>query len=279
MQDQGPEAEISEACFAEYITLIHKWTGITISQTRKAMLYGRLKRRMRALGHSTFESYLDYVRKTPDEKTPFIDLVTTNETYFFRTPRIWDYISKDFIPQWHQKNPMKTFRVLSGASSSGEEAHSLGILCQEFKEQRPHFQYQIVGTDISSRMVAEATDGKYSGRSIESFRHSPRFEKYMRADGDGFRVITEIKSRLEFRSHNLLNKFTGEAFDLILLRNVLIYFQGPEMEKVVANLMPVMSPNGLFIIGESESLTHVQTDLEAVAPLIYRPKAKNGKAA
>ncbi|MBS1971757.1 MAG: protein-glutamate O-methyltransferase CheR [Bdellovibrionales bacterium] len=273
-EDQGPETEISEACLAEMVEIIHRWTGITIGQNRKAMLYGRLKKRMKAVGQNTFEAYLDYVKKEPEEKQPFIDLVTTNETYFFRTPRVWDHLEKTFIPHWFAHHPGKTFRVLSGAASSGEEAHSLGIICQEFKETHPAFNYQIVGTDISTRMVAKATEGRYSGRSIESFRTTPRFEKYMKADGDQFRVITEIKSRIEFRSHNLFQRLTLEPFDLILLRNVLIYFKGPDQEKVLSNLVPALRSDGLLIIGESESLTHIQTEFESIAPLIYRAKIK-----
>lgn len=271
MQDQGPEAEISESCLAEYVELIHRWTGITVGQNRKAMLYGRLKKRLLSLGHHTFESYLEFVKNTPEEKTPFIDLVTTNETYFFRTPRIWDYIEQKFLPPWHISHPGKTFRVLSAAASSGEEAHSLGVICQDFKDKHPAFQYQIVGTDISSRMVARASEGKYSGRSIENFRKQPRFEKYMKADGEHFRAVSEIKNRIEFRPHNLFQKLTLENFDLILLRNVLIYFQGPDQEKVIANLQPILNADGLLVIGESESLTHIKTDFESVAPLIYKP--------
>jgi len=277
MQDQGPDAEISEACLMEYVELIHRWTGITVGQNRKAMLYGRLKKRMKSLGQQSFESYLQYVRNTPEEKTPFIDLVTTNETYFFRTPRIWDYLEQNFIPQWFQNHPGKTFRVLSAAASSGEEAHSLGVACQDFKERHPAFQYQISGTDISTKMVARATEGKYTGRSIETFRKQARFEKYMKPDGEYFRVITEIRSRLEFRAHNLFQKLPGEPFDLILLRNVLIYFKGPDQEKVLANLFPALKPDGLLIIGESESLTHVRSEFESIGPLLYRPKT--GKAA
>lgn len=273
-EDQGPETEISEACLADLVDLIHRWTGITVGQNRKAMLYGRLKKRMKTVGQNTFEAYLHYVKNTPDEKQAFIDLVTTNETYFFRTPRIWDHLEKTFIPDWFAKHPGKIFRVLSGAASSGEEAHSLGIICQEFKETHPAFNYQIIGTDISTRMVAKATEGRYSGRSIESFRATPRFEKYMKAEGDQFRVITEVKSRIEFRSHNLFQKLTLEPFDLILLRNVLIYFKGPDQEKVLANLVPSLRSDGLLIIGESESLVHIQTEFESIAPLIYRPRVK-----
>jgi len=277
MHDHGPDAEISEACLQDLISLIHKWTGITIGQNRKAMLYGRLKKRMLALGYHNFESYLDYAKNTPAEKIPFVDLVTTNETYFFRTPRIWEYIEKTFIPTWFQKHPEKTMRILSAASSSGEEAHSLGILCQEFKETHPAFIFQILGTDISTKMVERASLGKYNGRSIESFRSHPRFAKYMKAQGEHFQAISEIKSRLEFRHHNLFQKLTAQPFDLILLRNVLIYFKGPDQEKVIANLAPLLNPEGVFIIGESESLTHIQSDFEPIAPLIYRPK--KGQAA
>ena len=147
----------------------------------------------------------------------------------------------------------------SAAASSGEEAHSLGILCQSFKEKNPEFLYQILGTDISHEMIELCQQGHYSGRSIEAFRKNrPQlFEKYMRnVQNDVFQVRTEIKSRLKFQKHNLFRPIENkDTFDLVLIRNVLIYFTGSDQEKVLRLIAPRLQPDSALIIGESESLS------------------------
>ena len=268
---------LSEKCFEDFLKLIHDLTGITIAKNRTSMVEGRLRKRVTALNLPSYEQYLRLVKEDKSEQVSFIDLVTTNETYFFRTPRVWDYLEKKFLPAWIAAHPKQVFIACSAEASSGEEAHSLAILCQSFKEKHPGFLYQILGTDISAEMVGLCQSGKYSGRSIESFRKTKAatFERYMKPMPDGsFQVPAEIKSRLRFQQHNLFRSISGsEKFDLILLRNVLIYFTGPDQEKVLSLMAPKLSSEGVLIIGESESLSHINTEYKQIEPLIYEMNA------
>lgn len=280
MENMNDDAELSKACFAEFLDLIHRLTGITIAENRKSMVQGRLRKRMRQLDISQYDSYLGYLKANSSEKPLFIDLVTTNETYFYRTPRIWEHITNNFLPRWHRDHGSQVFQAWSAASSSGEEAHTLGVLCREFQSSHPKFQYQILATDISQEMVTLSQRGQYSGRSIESFRQlQPKiFERHMRLEGQHYRVSPEIRDRLKFRTHNLFDRRpTQESSDLILLRNVLIYFTRDDQEKVLANLYPSLASDGLLVIGESESLTHITSNFEPVAPLIYVSKKIESK--
>lgn len=275
---------LSEKCLNDFIKLIHELTGITIASNRNSMVEGRLRKRLTTLGLTSYESYLKLVREDRSEQVNFVDLVTTNETYFYRTPRVWDYIEKKFLPEWFAAHPKAVFTAWSAAASSGEEAHTLGIICQAFKEKNPDFLYQISGTDISKEMVGLCQQGHYLGRSIESFKKTrpELFEKYMtKAAGDSFQVIPEIKSRLKFQQHNLFQSLQHkERFDLVLIRNVLIYFKGPDQEKVISLIGPKMAEDGVMIIGESESLTHINTNFKSVEPLVYKqnPAASSLKA-
>jgi chemotaxis protein methyltransferase CheR len=269
--------ELSEECFLESLKLIHAVTGITIGQNRKSMVQGRLRKRATELQMASYEDYLEQVKKDPSEEVVFIDLVTTNETCFFRTPRIWNYIYDVFLPEWHAKNPGRKFFAWSAAASGGDEAHSLGVAFQAFKEQNPKFSYQILGTDISAEMIQTCQRGMYRGRSIEAFKRykKPWFERYMIGQGEEeYQAVAEIRNRIRFQTHNLFKPLTcPEQFDLVLLRNVLIYFTAADQEKVLHLIEPKMTSSGVLIIGESESLTHIQTPYSGIQPLVYQKKS------
>lgn len=265
---------LDDACFEKFVVLIYKTTGITISKNRKSLVQGRLRKRVLALTLKSYEDYHDYVLKNDTEKKMFIDLVTTNETYFFRTPRIWTYIETQLIPEWTKRNPGKTFSAWSAASSTGEEAHSLGIICQQFKDKNTSFNYEISASDISQRVIKECCDGIFEGRSIESFKTTmpQTFARYMvKGNDESFSVLPEIKRRLKFFEHNLFTPLNEKKnFDLILIRNVFIYFTPADQKKVLDLILPKLADDGILIIGESESLTNIGAGLLKVENLIYK---------
>lgn len=265
--------QLSDACFEKYVKVVHKITGITLEKNRKKMLVGRLRRRIGELKLTSYDEYLQYLAKNKSEEEHFINCVTTNETYFYRTPRVWDFFVDEFLANW---NTNKKLNVWSAASSTGEEAHTLGVLCQNFKSSNAGFKYSVLGTDISSDVVARCSQGNYIGRAVERFRNAKPelFEKYMiGSDADGYSVTRQIKGNINFKTHNLFNPLKGEnTFDLIFLRNVLIYFTRRDQEKVLAQMQKCLSPEGYLIIGESESIASLNTNFVLQAPLIYRLK-------
>lgn len=281
------EITLSDKCFNDYLKLIHELTGITIAANRMSMVEGRLRKRLVALNLPSYEDYLRLVKEDHIEREKFIDLVTTNETSFFRTPRIWDYIEKTILPKWIERHSSKkTFHVWSAAASSGEEAHSLGIILQNFKEKHPDFTFRVTGTDISSEMVDLCNKGEYSGRSLDYFQKNKPdlFRKYMVPVRDStFKLIPDVKSHLHFTKHNLFRAFKPrEKFDLVLVRNVLIYFSAPDQEKVLSLIESNLNSDGILIIGESESLSHIKTPYQHMEPLIYSLKSRaksDGQAA
>jgi chemotaxis protein methyltransferase CheR len=267
-------AILPELCLAALIKLIYELTGISVAADRSSLVESRLRKRLRSLNLSTYESYLKLVKEDKLEQCHFIDLVTTNETYFYRTPRIWEHIENNLLVNWLSARPKMTFTAWSAASSSGEEAHTLGIICQSFKEKNPQFNYKIIGTDISSEMVSRCQKGQYSGRSVEVFKRirPDLFKKYLIPESEGsFQVNQKVKSHIRFFQHNLFNPLDEAIqFDLVLLRNVLIYFKGPDQEKVISLMSPKMAKDAVLIIGESESLTYINTPFKSVEPLIYK---------
>jgi len=267
--------ELSDSCFDGFVNIIDRVSGITIEKGRKSMLVGRIRRRVRELKLGSYDKYLQYIKDHRDEESNFINLITTNETYFYRTPRVWDFITNDFLCNWYQENHGKKLKIWSAASSTGEEAHTAGVICQDFKIANPGFQYSVLGTDISTDVVARATKGLYIGRAVERFqRTNPQlFKKHMVGDAEnGYQVASIVKANISFKKHNLFKSFNNnEKFDLILLRNVLIYFTKENQKRVLANIHRCLSSDGYLIIGESESLSRIGADFESVSPLIYKP--------
>lgn len=272
--------DISDACFKQFSALIHDMMGITIRSDRRAMLAGRVRSRMRELKLSSYDCYFDYVINNKEEHRPFTDAITTNETYFYRTPRIWNYISDDFLPDWYARHSGERLNIWSGASSTGEEAYTLGIVMQQFKDQHRGFDYQILGTDIAPRVLDHAIKGLYKGRAIERFRKAKPelFARYMTGDDNsGFRVVAAISKNIRFEVFNLFDKNSKKpCHDLILLRNVLIYFTKEDQKTVMANLHRRLTLQGIAIIGESETLNNLNTNYEPVMPTIYRALIQSG---
>ena len=187
---------INDVCFQGFVDLVHELTGITIKLDRKTMLVGRLRRRINQLELPDYPAYLEYVRANTIEHEFFINQITTNETYFFRTPRVWSYLEEEFLPNWQEQHPKKLLNIWSAASSTGEEAHTLGILMQNFKESYPGFDYNIFARDIDTSVVKKAEESLYKRRSVERFRKARPdwFERYMQGNHqDGFTVLPSIK--------------------------------------------------------------------------------------
>jgi chemotaxis protein methyltransferase CheR len=266
--------EINDKCFEDFRSFVHEITGITIDSKRSSMLVGRIRKRVTHLELASYEDYLKLIKRDKDEKVFFTDLITTNETYLYRTPRIWDFIEKEFLPSYSKK----TVQIWSAAASTGDEAHTLGVVCQNFKAHNPGFDYRILGTDISPSVIGRAREGIYAGRAMNKIRElrSDLFHKYFKGNDDsGYQVIPSIKDKIRFEVMNLFESAkAGKKFDLILLRNVLIYFTKQDQEKVLENIHKAISPEGTLIIGESESLSRVNTEFESIGPLTYQLKSK-----
>ncbi|MCP4457987.1 MAG: protein-glutamate O-methyltransferase CheR, partial [Cytophagales bacterium] len=147
---------LSDSCFDGYSKLIHKIMGITIEKSRKTMLVGRIRKRIMLLELDNYEEYLKYIKRNRQEEEYFINAITTNQTCFYRTPMVWDFITNDFFENWCNNRKLN---IWSAASSTGEEAHTVGVVCQDFRSNNLGFQYKVCGTDISSAVVAKATKG------------------------------------------------------------------------------------------------------------------------
>ena len=282
--NSGPEREartatISEADAACVAERLRAWTGIKLDSGKTALMRRRLLGRMRELDLDRVRHYLALVDSSAKERQSFISLLTTNETRFFRTARVWSYLENGFLPEWTRKR-RGVLRIWSAASSSGEEAYSLAMLCADWQEKHGPFEYHIWASDIDLDRVEQCRRGLYSGRAESVLREKrPGWaERFTRATPEGLEILPKLKNKIDFTSHNLLKPWLGpHEMNLVLLRNVLIYFAGPEFVRTVGNVWESMAPEGVLILGESESLSHEEEALQAngvhfdfLAPQLYR---------
>ena len=271
------EREVDQATRRAFFDQVRRHTGIAMSERKWTLLEGRLRRRVRELALPGYRDYLHVLEAKPEEVRDFIDLVTTNETSFFRTPRIWEYFVGQFLPRWFETHGGTPLRVWSAAASSGEEAYTVAMLCEEFRERHPAFRYRILATDIGDAILRKAAAAHYQGRSIEGLRqtHPELLAKYFSAADDGFVAAPALRANVTFRKHNLHEAARDiGTIDVTLLRNVLIYFDAAGQQAVLENVRRAMAPDGVLIVGESESLSRFDMGFAFEQPLIYRNEVR-----
>lgn len=265
------ESLITDQEFALFQRLIYKIAGISLSDVKKVLLVGRLQKRLRHYQLDTFSQYYRMLASgnNPEELQTMVDLLTTNETYFFREPKHFDFLRDEILLKWRSPN---TFRVWSAASSSGEEAYTLAMVLADSLPNKP---WEIVGSDISTQVLDKARRGHYPLNRIEGI--PPKFlNKYclkgVRSQANTLLISAELRNQVSFLHVNLTLPVdhTIGIFEVIFLRNVMIYFDIETKRKVVNNLLPHLASGGHFIIGHSETLNGLDTTLTAVRPTIYR---------
>ncbi|MCX7290518.1 MULTISPECIES: CheR family methyltransferase [unclassified Janthinobacterium] len=266
-------ATLTPEVLTTLIALVRQHTGIAMTARKSVLLERRLQPRLQALSLHSYQAYLDRVASDRDEVAHFIDLVTTNDTLFFRTPSIWDYFRDRYLPAWARAHPGGCLNIWSAAAASGEELYSIAMLCEQFKLQAPAFRYQILASDISQQILGAARAGQYSGRSVERIRlsHPDLLRKYFTPSPYGVKVNEELRQHVSFAQHNLLEALRpAQRFDLVFLRNVLIYFDAEHQETVLRQARLSLKDEGRLILGESETIARLGTGYQFEFPMIYK---------
>jgi len=264
------ERHISDGEFAQFQGLLRRLAGIHLSPAKKALVCGRLGKRLK---HHGLTSYGDYFRlltggQEAAELQIALDLLTTNETYFFREPKHFDFLRERVLPA---RNGKASLRIWSAACSSGEEPYSLAMLLAERLGAAP---WEIVASDLSTRVLERARSGLYPMERARNIPGSYLKAHCLRGTGrheGSFLIERSLRERIRFLQVNLNEPLPrlGE-FDLIFLRNVMIYFEQETKRSVVQRLIPMLKPGGHLLIGHSETLNGVTDGLRSVSPSIYR---------
>ncbi|MFT4811677.1 MAG: chemotaxis protein methyltransferase CheR [Marinoscillum sp.] len=258
--------------FSRFSQFIYDYAGIKLSPVKKIMVGNRLSKRLNYYQLDTFTQYYDLVmsKEYPNELQTMVDILTTNETYFFREPQHFEYLKDNVIKNFKGSK----FRIWSAASSSGEEAYSLAML---LSENLPNITWEVIGSDLSKTVLAKAQLGIYPMSRLELLDNK-LMKKYclrgVRSHEGTFRIDEKLRERTHFGQVNLIEPITANigTFDVIFLRNVLIYFDTQTKKSVVERIISKLKPGGLFFISHAETLSQVTDMLEMIQPSIYMKK-------
>lgn len=273
-------ASITDRMFTLYQQLIRQEAGIYLAPTKKSLVVGRLSRRLRELGLSSFEEYYRLVTEGRDaeEKIRMLDHICTNETSFFRDHHPFDYIKQSVLPtlecQASNGERSRQIRVWSCGCSTGEEPYSLAMLLLDHFPPSSGWTLDILATDLSTRVLAHAEAGIWPIEKAKTI--PPEYLKRFMLRGNGsqaghMKAGKEIRKLVRFERVNLnANSLSvSGSFDLILFRNVMIYFDMETKKRIIERLVDRLNPSGHIVLGLAESLNELTKRVSRVAPGVY----------
>jgi chemotaxis protein methyltransferase CheR len=274
--------QLSDKQLAKYAELIYDTAGIRISSQKRMMLSNRLRRRLKANGLNDFDKYLELLSTLPEDSPEwdaFLQEVSTHETFLFRDEAQWNWLQNDYLPSIVQDaragKRRKTFRVWSAASSTGDEAYSVAVCAAAAIPDAETWNIQILGTDIGIGAVRAARAAEFGERAMrlvpESFVRR-FFDK--QPDGKTWKAKPLLMKWLEFRQHNLLEPLKEAPFDVVFLKNVLIYFDVASKQQVLGHVLPLIAPGGKMITAAAEGVSSLIKGLEKDKAWLYSKSNK-----
>ena len=268
--------DFSDREFKTICGLMYEAAGLSYNDSKKSLIHSRLSTRIQRLGLGGFADYIAILEDEAQaaEFQMAVDLLTTNETYFFREPKHYELLERELTGR-KSKAPLS---VWSAASSFGDEAYSTAMLLADMQTTgRIGPDWSILATDISHRVLLSAKEAVYPQDRLRAV--SPeRLKRYcFRGEGEAegqAMVQDKLRQRVQFGQLNLCKPFSGLGpFDVVFLRNVLIYFDTPTKCDVVDRVLTTLKPGGLFFIGTAEGRVACKTPLQAVQPGVFRKAA------
>lgn len=277
----GPDLPVlSEAEWVKLRDLLHEMTGISLGPAKKVLLVTRLDREMNRLGMHSFSEYYGHLvmeESGSRDRQAFVNALTTNKTEFFREAEHFEILAqrlRDPEP-WLVRSLRRGLRVWCAASSTGEEPYTLAYVLASVLDRSAWVQSQVTATDIDTRVLAQAARAVYGVQATAAMAREDAERLFVRGTGrfEGqYRVRKALRQKVTFRQYNLTRAtvLPEGPFDVIFLRNVLIYFERATQQRVVASMARQLVPGGLLFLGHSESLLGDLGEFQAVAHTVYQ---------
>ena len=272
------EFDFDEQDFERIATLIKERTGIVLASNKQDMVYGRLSRRLREVGMTSFRDYCDFIM-TPegrDEFSSFLNALTTNLTRFFRESHHFEHLASEVlkrkVDQAAAGNGRK-LRVWSAGSSSGEEPYTAAMVVADTIPDLNKWDARILATDIDTNMLAKCRTGIYDAERAEAIpeRMKKRFVEKVPGEEKLVRMSETLRSMIVFKRLNLLGRWPMKGpFDLIICRNVAIYFDRPTQKRLFERFAGLLADDGYLYIGHAENLFNITDRFKLIGQTIYR---------
>lgn len=276
----APLAEVTDDELARYAELIYERTGIRISPQKKALLSNRVRRRLRETGTAGFDQYYKHLcrlRPSDPEWDAFLQEITTHETFLFRDENQWEWFRKQYLPGCASEARVgvrqRRLRIWSAACSTGDEAFTIASCIADCLPNHDQWQIRIQGTDIGTGAVEQAKSGLFGDRAMRLVPESYKRRFFRKSASANVWQANPVLTRMvAFRQHNLLDPLRDGPFDLVFLKNVLIYFAPESKRRVMDNVRSAICPGGLLVAGPAEGISDLVKDFVRLRPwLCQRP--------
>lgn len=243
---------LEDVAYQKMKKLLHETVGLNFNGYRDAYLKRRFAIRLRATGTNTYRKYVRYLQKNPAEYNVIIDNLVINYTTFFRDKDVYVYLEKTVLPSLFKSNNV---RIWSAGCASGEEPYSLAILVHEILgEKLPNYNVKIIASDLDEDALDKAVKAKYSKKQLNGMSAS-LIDKYFLIDGEKYKVKEFVKRLVTFEKHDLMTPSLRKGFDMILCRNVMIFFARESQELVHMHFYDALREGGYLVIGKAEVMT------------------------
>lgn len=265
--------------FSRLRTMVKELTGISLSDQKRELVYGRLTRRLRALGFSSFHDYCNYLEDNPNEELEhFTNAITTNLTSFFRESHHFDMLASEPLKGWLNKRYQANgrLRFWSAGCSTGEEPYSLAMTLAESIPDVFNKNVKILATDLDTNVVATASAGVYPENRIEALSRERKEKWFARGKGDNtgmVKVSSKLQEMCTFKQLNLMQSWPMRGpFDAMFCRNVVIYFDKPTQGVLFNRYADILCDDGVLFIGHSETMADVCDRFDLVGKTMYRKR-------
>ncbi len=256
--------------FQELVTFIRQKFGINLGKKR-LLIEARLFSVLAEKNISSFTEYFNLLRSNPEELNTMINRLTTNHTFFMREPRHFEFLKDVILPEITENRPDKCLRIWSAGCSTGEEAYTAVMVMKDWFGLCSDWDYRILATDISTRVLEAAQMGIYSAESLQNLPTGWERKYFRKKEDQGYELSDEIKKEVIFRSLNLMERFPfHRPFDLIFCRNVMIYFDQDTKNKLVQKFYHSLKSGGYLLIGHSETIQREIVPFRYIEPSIYQ---------
>lgn len=257
-------SDIKTSDFSFIANMLQEKSGIALSEDKGYLVDSRLMPIAKKYGLNDISDLVDYIKENMDDAllTEIVEAMTTNESFFFRDTKPFDYLKKEIIPNILKKSPGKSsINIWSAACSTGQEPYSIAMTILE-DPSLSSLNFNIMATDLDMNVMEKARDGLYSQFEVQRGVPIAMLMKYFTQTNEHWQIKDELKARIKFEKFNLMEspKSLGD-FDVIFCRNVLIYFDAETKKKVLNNLCNCLNKDGSVILGASESVMGLDTSL------------------
>ncbi len=255
--------------FERIVTLVRRWTGVSIPHAKKGIVEGQVQDLIRAHGFASCRALLEAVDAgDPAVQSALIDALMTNETLFFRDRQPFEEFSTLMLPQLHAVRAREVpIRIWSAASASGQEAYSLAMLVHESRHLIGTRRVEIFASDISKTMITKARAGKYSSFEVQRGLSAARLIRHFEQVGLQWKIKPEIAGMVRFEQVNLTEDFNRlPHFDIIFCRNVMMYFENETRRRLIGQLACHLRPDGFLVLGGAESILHLSGLFQPYSP-------------